>query len=138
MIIATVAVQVTAPSAFLVISSHGGITAQAVGSGSVMDVGVTIDGEAMGNPAQRITIVPSSGLAQGTSPLAQAESWGFTVASGSVAGPVAGGPPVTHTVSLIVRHVSGDPINVGFPLDGGMGPFATSGASRLTVQVINQ
>ena len=93
-----------------------------------MDVAVVVDGNPMGNPSQRISIVPHPSLPQDGVEQAQSESWGFTAASF----PVASG---THIVSVRVRHIAGPPINVGFVLDG---TFTESGRAQLQVQVINR
>jgi hypothetical protein len=130
--IATLSVTVTSSSGgILLISSYGGITSsqQPGGPGSIMDIGVLINGSPLGNPSQRITIVPNSTLPQGTTPQGQVESWGFTGSSGIV-------EPGTYTINLVVQHVSGPPIFVGSNL-GGSGPF-TPGVGQLQAVVINK
>ena len=93
-----------------------------------MDVAVVVDNNPMGNPSQRISIIPDLSLSQGAVDQAQSVSWGFTPASF----PVGSG---THIVSVRVRHIAGQPINVGFVLDG---TFTESGRAQLQVQVINR
>ena len=112
------------------ISTYGGITSTQGpgGAGSVMDVAVVVDGNPMGNPSQRISIVPHPSLPQDGVDQAQSESWGFTAASF----PVASG---THIVSVRVRHIAGPPINVGSVLDG---TFTESGRAQLQVLVIKR
>jgi hypothetical protein len=130
--IATLSVTVTSSSGgILLISSYGGITSsqQPGGVGSVMDVGVLINGSPSGNPSQRISIVPHATLPQGTTPQSQGESWGFTGSSGIVA-------PGTYTINLVVQHVSGPQIFVGTNL-GGSSLF-TPGVGQLQAVVINR
>jgi hypothetical protein len=130
--IATVNVTVTSPSGgILLISTYGGITSSQPpgGAGSVIEVGVLINGSAFGNPSQRISIIPHSTLPQGTSPQSQSESWGFTSSSGIVG-------PGTYTVNLVVQHISGPQIFVGAALNG-PGPF-DSGVGQLQAVVINR
>jgi hypothetical protein len=132
MTIATVTVPVTSSSGgILVISSYGGITSSQSpgGAGSVMDVGVLINGATFGNPSQRISIIPHPTLPQGMTPQSQTESWGFTGSSGIVG-------PGTYTINLVVQHISGPQIFVGTLLDGS-GPF-NSGVGQLQVVVINR
>ena len=132
MTIATVNVTVTSSSGgILVISSYGGITSSQPpgGAGSVMDVGVLINGATFGNPSQRISIIPNPTLPQGATPQSQSESWGFTGSTGTVG-------PGTYTISLVVQHISGPQIFVGNTLDGS-GPF-NSGAGQLQAVVINR
>jgi hypothetical protein len=130
--IGTLSVTVTSSSGgILLISSYGGITSSQPpgGSGSVMDVGVLINGSPSGNPSQRISIVPQATLPQGTTPQSQGESWGFTGSSGIVG-------PGTYTINLVVQHISGPQIFVGTNL-GGSGPF-TPGVGQLQAVVINR
>jgi len=132
MTIATVNVTVTSSSGgILLISSYGGITSSQPpgGAGSVMDVGVLINGATFGNPSQRISIIPNPTLPQGATPQSQSESWGFTGSTGTVG-------PGTYTISLVVQHISGPQIFVGNTLDGS-GPF-NSGAGQLQAVVINR
>lgn len=130
--VATLSVTVTSASGgILIISSYGGITSSQPpgGAGSVMDVGVLINGSPSSNPSQRISIVPHATLPQGTTPQSQGESWGFTGSSGIVG-------PGTYTINLVVQHVSGPQIFVGTNL-GGSGPF-TPGVGQLQAVVINR
>ena len=130
--IAAVTVTVASSSGgILVISSYGGITSSqpAGGAGSVMDVGVLINGSTFGNPSQRISIVPHTSLPQGPIAQSQGESWGFSSSTGPV-------EPGTYTINLIVQHVSGPQIFVGTPLPSS-GPF-TPGVGQLQAVVINR
>jgi len=112
-----------------VISTYGGFESSqpAGGAGSVMDAAILINGSTLGNPSQRVSIVPAATLPQGTAAQVQSSSWGFTGSSGIV-------PPGTYTVDLVARQLSGPPIFVAFPLE----PAFNSGAGQLQVLVINR